>query len=56
MKVAYVVYPDFTALDLVGPHESSAAGPMSEAPRAMLSATVRRLVRDGLELVPRAAS
>ena len=26
-KIAYVIYPDFTALDLVGPTRSSAAGP-----------------------------
>ena len=25
--IAYVIYPDFTALDLVGPTRSSAAGP-----------------------------
>jgi len=31
MKIAYVLYPDFTALDLVGPYEVITAGP---APRS----------------------
>ncbi len=30
MKIAYVLYPDFTALDLVGPYEVISRWPDSE--------------------------
>jgi len=30
MKIAYVVYPDFTALDLVGPYEVISRWPGAE--------------------------
>ena len=47
MKIAYVIYPDFTALDLIGPYEvislwpdvelhwvATTTGPISQRPRA----------------------
>ena len=32
MKIAYVVYPDFTALDLVGPYEVISRWPERRGP------------------------
>jgi putative intracellular protease/amidase len=32
MKIAYVLYPDFTALDLVGPYEVISRWPDADAP------------------------
>jgi hypothetical protein len=31
MRAAFVVYPDFTALDLVGPYEVISRGPGAES-------------------------
>ena len=51
MKVAYVVYPDFTALDLVGPYEVISRGPDVEV-HFVASASGPVTTDCGLTVVP----
>jgi putative intracellular protease/amidase len=51
MKVAYVVYPDFTALDLVGPYEVISRWPDVEVPFLASSSGAVRTDR-GLTVLP----
>ncbi len=51
MKIAYVVYPDFTALDLVGPYEVISRWPGAEV--HFLARTLEPVRSDaGLTVVP----
>src|SRR5215207_7815571 len=51
MKIAYVVYPDFTALDLVGPYEIISRWPDAEVPFLARSLAPVRCDR-GLTVIP----
>ena len=54
MKIAYVLYPDFTALDLVGPYEVISRRPEAGPLRAHTLDPVR--CDCGLRVIPTAAA